>query len=76
MKNKVASFAFLFSVFAFSAFSQSSSSVANQRTALRYLSNARTALLRHEWREAASYAEMGLSYDERISDLWYYKGWR
>lgn len=73
MKNKVASFAFLFSVFAFSAFSQSSSSVANQRTALRYLSNARTALVRHEWREAASYAEMGLSYDERISDLWYYK---
>ena len=73
MEKKVISFAILLSALSFSAVSQPLSLKANQRTALRYLSDARTALERHEWREAASYAEMGLSYDERISDLWYYK---
>ena len=72
MRNRIISVTVLLSLLSFSAFTQSSSS-ANQKTALRYLTNARIALEQHDWRAATSYVEMGLSYDERISDLWYYK---
>lgn len=60
--------AFLLCSFCSVAFAEQS-----QKTALRYMNNARSALESHEWRAAESYAQMGLSYDERISDLWYFK---
>jgi len=65
---KIVSFAFVLCSFCSLVFAEQS-----QKTALRYLTNARSALEAHEWRTAASYAQMGLSFDEQISDLWYFK---
>ncbi len=44
---------------------------ANRRTALRCLSSASSYASRQNWAAAISQAELGLSYDDTISDLWY-----
>ena len=49
---KIVSFAFVLCSFCSLAFAEQS-----QKTALRYLTNARSALEAHEWRTAASYAQ-------------------
>ena len=66
------------SVFVFSALSFSfaqgemnSASVANRRTAIRYLQIAKQFAAEKLWSEASSNAKMGLAYDDRIADLWY-----
>ncbi|MBQ3670029.1 MAG: hypothetical protein II921_00945 [Treponema sp.] len=60
-----------------SSFSQAtpakSASVANRRTAIRYLKLAEQYINEKSIREADSNIELGLAYDESIPDLWYYK---
>ncbi len=75
MKNK---FVLLIMTFAFSccclsvfAQSKSSASVANRRTAVRYLKLAKQYAARQQWNEADSQAVLGLAYDDSVSDLWY-----
>lgn len=75
MKNK---FVLLIMTFAFSccclsvfAQSKSSASVANRRTAVRYLKLAKQYAVRQQWNEADSQAVLGLAYDDSVSDLWY-----
>lgn len=75
MTKKALSF---ISVFVFSALSFSfaqglsnSASVANRRTALRYLQLAKQFASEKLWDEADSNAQMGLAYDDNIADLWY-----
>ncbi|MBP5464499.1 MAG: hypothetical protein J6Y13_04935, partial [Treponema sp.] len=46
-------------------------SLANRRTALRCLEAAGNYASQSAWSAAASQAQMGLSYDESVSDLWY-----
>ena len=48
-----------------------SSSAANRKTAVRYLKVAEQYLASKNWTEAASNAQLGLAYDDSISDLWY-----
>ncbi len=69
---------FVFAVFAlslcsFSAFSASSVQRANRRTAVRCLSLAKSYLSSGDFENALSQVELGLSYDENVSDLWYIK---
>lgn len=49
----------------------SSASVANRRTAIRYLQLAKQNLSEKNWSAASSNAELGLAYDDSICDLWY-----
>lgn len=49
----------------------SSASVANRRTAIRYLQLAKQNLSQKNWTAASSNAELGLAYDDSICDLWY-----
>ncbi len=46
-------------------------SLANRRTALRCLEAAGNYASQSAWSAAASQAQMGLSYDDSVSDLWY-----
>lgn len=46
-------------------------SAANKKTAVRYLKVAEQYLASKNWAEAASNAQLGLAYDDSISDLWY-----
>ena len=48
-----------------------SASVANRRTAIRYLQIAKQCVSEKLWSEADSNAKMGLAYDDSIADLWY-----
>ena len=48
-----------------------SASVANRRTAVRYLQLAKQFAADKFWSEADSNAKMGLAYDDKIADLWY-----
>lgn len=59
---------FLFSNFL--AFSQSAGEV-NRKTAIRYLKLAEQYAAEKNWNAADSSAQLGLAYDESISDLWY-----
>ena len=54
-------------------FAQSSSGSANKNTALRCLKLAESCLVASDWQNALSQAELGLSYDDSISDLYYVK---
>lgn len=66
----------LFLVFSENLFSQTektSASIANRRTAIRYLRLAKQNVSQKNWTEAASYADLGLAYDDTVSDLWYIK---
>ncbi|MCR4899387.1 MAG: hypothetical protein K5907_01045 [Treponema sp.] len=57
----------------FSVFAQSSSAAANRRTAERCLSLSENFMLNSDWQNALNQAELGLSYDDSISDLFYVK---
>ncbi|MBQ9539060.1 MAG: hypothetical protein IJU95_07295, partial [Treponema sp.] len=46
-------------------------SLANRRTALRCLEAASNYASQSAWSAASSQAQMGLSYDDSVSDLWY-----
>lgn len=72
MKKIVFSVVFLFSFLSF-ALSQTGSSAqaANRRTALRCLNQASYSASGKNWDAAVSHSELGISYDEEISDLWY-----
>ena len=63
----------LLSGFIFSAFAQNSAASVNKNTALRCLKLAENCLMGNDWQNALSQAELGLSYDESISDLYYIK---
>ncbi len=56
-----------------SAFAQSSASSANRNTALRCLKLAENCLLARDWSNALRQADLGLTYDDSISDLIYVK---
>ncbi|MBP5518996.1 MAG: hypothetical protein J6X84_00250 [Treponema sp.] len=72
MKKCVFLFLCLFCVFG-SAFAQKSAGTANKNTALRCLKLAENCLVAKDWKNALSQAELGLSYDDSISDLYYVK---
>ena len=55
----------------FPLYSQNSASVANRRTAIRYLRISKQFASEKLWSEADSNAKMGLAYDNKIADLWY-----
>ena len=59
--------------FAFAAAAQSSAGSANKNTALRCLKLAESCLVGNDWQNALNQAELGLSYDDSISDLYYIK---
>ena len=57
----------------FGAFAQNSAGAANNNTALRCLKLAESCLVTGDWQNALNQAELGLSYDDSISDLYYIK---
>ena len=57
----------------FGAFAQNSAGAANNNTALRCLKLAESCLVAGDWQNALNQAELGLSYDDSISDLYYIK---
>ncbi|MBR4600113.1 MAG: hypothetical protein IKO39_08700 [Treponema sp.] len=79
MSKKTLSFVSVFLLFVLSSISLSaqniqgsdSASVANRRTAVRYLQLAKQFAAEKLWSEADSNAKMGLAYDDKIADLWY-----
>ncbi len=75
MKNKfvllIMTFAFSCSCLSVFAQEKSSASLANRRTAVRYLKLAKQYAGRQQWNEADSQAVLGLEYDDSVSDLWY-----
>ncbi|MDY4525023.1 MAG: hypothetical protein SPE03_08305 [Treponema sp.] len=71
MKKSI--FAVIFSVFLFSLSAQNSYQVANKNTAVRCLKLAENCLMSGDWNNALKQAELGLSYDDSISDLIYIK---
>lgn len=67
---------FIISVFFFICnlvFAQNSGKSANRNTALRCLKLAENCLVGNDWENALKQADLGLSYDESISDLIYVK---
>ncbi|WP_147644843.1 tetratricopeptide repeat protein [Treponema pectinovorum] len=63
-------FVSIFLLVDFFAFAQSAED-ANRRTAIRYLKLAEQYAAEKNWSAADSSAQLGLAYDEAISDLWY-----
>ena len=59
--------------FYFAVFAQNSAGTANKNTALRCLKLAENCLVADDWQNALNQAELGLSYDNSISDLYYIK---
>ena len=57
----------------FTATAQNSAGAANKNTALRCLKLAENCLVADDWQNALNQAELGLSYDDSISDLYYIK---
>ena len=57
----------------FAVFAQNSAGTANKNTALRCLKLAENCLVAGDWQNALNQAELGLSYDDSISDLYYIK---
>lgn len=72
MKKKISSILFLL-VFSFSCFAEqgASAAAANRRTALRCLNQASYSVTGLDWESAMSHSELGISYDDGISDLYY-----
>lgn len=64
---------FLMIGFSFVLSAQNSAGAANKNTALRCLKLAENCLVGGDWQNALSQAELGLSYDDSISDLYYIK---
>jgi hypothetical protein len=73
--NKKIFFVILFVVSVSLIFAEnlSSSQLANRRTAIRCAEVAKSFLMEDNFSQAFSQAELGLAYDETISDLWYIK---
>lgn len=63
----------VFSVTLLFAENLSNSQLANRQTALRCAEVAKSFLMEENYAQAFSQAELGLAYDETISDLWYIK---
>ena len=59
--------------FSFRLTAQNSAASANKNTALRCLKLAENCLVGGDWQNALNQAELGLSYDDSISDLYYIK---
>lgn len=57
----------------FTALAQNSAAAANKNTALRCLKLAENCLVGNDWQNALNKAELGLSYDDSIFDLYYIK---
>ena len=71
-------FLFLFSILSIlsvSVFSEnlSSAEIANRQTAIRCAEVAKSFFMQEDYELAFSQAELGLAYDDKISDLWYVK---
>lgn len=61
-------------VFSFVAYAQSLKvETVNRQNAIRCLNLSETSMLNSNWNEAIKQAELGLSYDNTISDLYYFK---
>ena len=75
MKKSIFSviFSMIFSIYLFSLSAQNSYQLANRNTALRCLKLAENCLMSGDWNNAMKQAELGLSYDDSISDLMYVK---
>ncbi len=58
-------------VLSFATASESTVKKTHRRTALRCLSTANSYAVKKDWKAAVSQCQLGLSYDESISDLWY-----
>ncbi len=58
-------------VLSFASASESTVKKAHRRTALRCLTTASNYAVKKDWKSAVSQCQLGLSYDESISDLWY-----
>ena len=71
MKKSI--FSVIFSIYLFSLSAQNSYQLANRNTALRCLKLAENCLMSGDWNNALKQAELGLSYDDSISDLIYVK---
>lgn len=77
MKTRLFALCFCFAMSVSLSFAQEASkgssavSLANRRTALRCLEAAGNYASQSAWSAAASQAQMGLSYDDSVSDLWY-----
>ena len=72
MKKKLFSSVFFILFAQFFMFAASSSLVAaNRRTAVRCLKLSESFLSSEEYTNAMAQAELGLAYDESVSDLWY-----
>ena len=66
--------AFLLFILVFSIFSNvfaDSEVFANRNVALRYLKLSQDYLIKSQWNNVISYAEIGLNYDSSLADLWY-----
>ena len=63
----------MFSLFLFSLSAQNSYQQANKNTAVRCLKLAENCLMSGDWNNALKQADLGLSYDDSISDLMYVK---
>ncbi len=72
MKKSLVIFLLIFG-FTFTAIAQDSAGTANKNTALRCLKLAESCLVASDWQNALNQAELGLSYDNSISDLYYIK---
>lgn len=78
MNRNCLKFLFVFSLLStlsISIFSEnfSSAEIANRQTALRCAEVAKSFFMQEEYDLAFSQAELGLAYDDKISDLWYVK---
>ena len=71
MKKSI--FSVIFSIYLFSLSAQNSYQLANRNTALRCLKLAVNCLMSGDWNNAMKQTELGLSYDNSISDLMYVK---
>ena len=71
MKKSI--FSVIFSIYLFSLSAQNSYQLANRNTALRCLKLAENCLMSGDWNNAMKQTELGLSYDNSISDLMYVK---
>ena len=69
MKKFAVIFLLSFSI-SFTAVAQNSASAANKNTALRCLKLAESCLIADDWQNALNQAELGISYDDSISDLY------
>ena len=73
MKKRLFAAIGIYVIFQISLFCQTSASKANRNTALRCLKLAENCLIGGDWNNAFMQSELGLSYDDSISDLIYVK---